>query len=651
MTKRSFIRNFSSSSSSNIPNPKKAKEIWLQSVYDDYHTNHHDAPNDTTTTTMHHQPQSTSSSVSSSSLQYQPSLHWREWYIPQEYENPWDMIYVTHSELSQSRFRVPSTAYSNANNSSDTIPSLENIAKNLDYMSKHCIFLIQNYHNFALTAQNSITTEYGNVLLHKLLQLLPTHSTSSSSVTTATTNTEKSTMIAYRAFMILQNMELTDGTQIRIPHGTNQILPPSGSRATTTSTSSPIIRRRRRRQNQNQNDTLHHTDHDTRHDHDDSMHTHHHHHDNNRTIAAAHHHPRTHRLPRTIPKPNRDTYNTILLLLSRTSGSYTIPQMAQAIVEQMEYRYNVLQELDVKVTNYHYNCILLAWSLCTEYDKCLYATQLLIYNATRSHSHEIVDASSYIHVLRICANHVKLSQNIPPSSSSSTDDANKHDTVTSSSLSSQQLQLLGANVAIQLWREMFERNTSKTTTTSYNSTGVVGGGGGGKSTLNSRHDTTLQTLLTQYLSDEERHSPMYIPDFPPHFYSHFLQAIRPLPVVYPSQYSYNNNDNYDPRTMIKLNNSSNNNNNYSIREIYYMKCMDHAIEHGKVNTYVLQEFFVHVKNKYIFEMFLGEYRSKIHGMHPNDAVQHLISACVPKSWSRNIQTSTHNYSTTQNNNS
>ena len=164
-------------------------------------------------------------------------------------------------------------------------------------------------------------------------------------------------------------------------------------------------------------------------------------------------------------------------------------------------------------------------------------------------------------------------------------------------------------------------------------------------TLDSRHDTIIaNTIDTIFVRRRTTDVPMYIPDLPPHFYSHFLQAIRPLPIVYPSQYSYNNNDNYDPRNTTKLNNISNNTNNYSIRDMYYMKCMDHAIEHGKVNSYVLQEFFVHVKNKYIFDMFLGDYRSQIFGMHPNEAVQHLMNSCVPKSWYRNIQTSTYNNS-------
>ena len=558
--------------------------------------------------------------------------------------------------------------------SSSSSSSLESFAKNLDYMSKHCIYLLQNHHNFTLTAQNSITTEYGNVVLQKLLQLLPTNTTTSSSSSSSnrTSNTETSTIIALRAYMILQNMEFTDGTIMMIPPGHNQILPPGGSHSHT----SPIIRRQRQNHHHHLNEQLpsnHGINDSQSNDNDDLMmknsdHNHSSSSNNNTintnttTMASSH----RHRLPRTIPKPNRETYNTILLLLSRTSGSYTIPQMAQTIVEQMEYRYNVLHELDVKVTNFHYNCILLAWSLCTEYDKCLHATQLLIYNATRSHSHEIVDGSSYIHVLRICANHVKFVATEP--STHATDRTSTTTTTVTNTMTHRitsylsnpspsqsppqqlQSQLLGANVAIQLWKEMFERNTTTTTMAYGATTGGVSGydnnnNNGSGTLLDARNDTSLKALLTQYLSDDERQTvPLYIPDLPPHFYSHFLQAIRPLPIVYPSQYSYNNNDNYDPRTPHKRNNISNHSNNYSIRDLYYMKCMDHAIENGKVNSFVLQEFFVHVKNKYIFDMFLGDYRSQIFGMHPNEAVPHLMNACLPRSWYRNIQTSTYNNS-------
>ena len=721
------IRDFSSSSNNvntntNNHNQRKAREIWFQSIYDDnvvYDDGkiNNDDDDDNVggsrgiSNSSHQKDRESNdrmkSTMNSDSLQppSQPSHpHWKEWFLPQEYENPWDMIHVTHAELSQSRFRRAPHLSSSTSSTNDTVVvssssstmSMEQFARNLDYMSKHGIMLLQNYHNFTLTAQNSITTEYGNVLLHRLLQLVPTHTTTSSSSsssvssstntstsTNATTNTEKATIIANRAFMILQNMEFTDGTVLMIPNGTKQLLLPSPPTSSSASSSKSHHIRRQRRPRQHPNDSHHVSlDQESRNesmdlkDHDpyNSQINHHHNSsnsisnsDNSNTTSISKNHSRSHRLPRTIPKPNRDTYNTILLLLSRTSGSYIIPQMAQVIVEQMEYRYNVLQELDVKVTNYHYNCILLAWSLCIEYDKCLYATQLLIYNATRSHGHEIVDASSYIHVLRICANHVKLSHPSPNTTTTNDASTSTNDIATSTNRitlmsnpnrskpqaptitpQQQQLQLLGANVAIQLWKQMFEQNATTTTTSSYSERGAIGSAGTvGSSLLNSHHDTSLKTILTQYLSDEERHTPLYIPDLPPHFYSHFLQAIRSLPVVYPSQYNYNNNNNNNNNNN---DNRSNNTNKYSIRDLYYMKCMDHAIENGKVNTYVLQEFFVHVKNKDIFDMFLGEYRSQIYGMHPNDAVQHLISLCVPKSWYRNIETSTHKNSSSVNSN-
>ena len=546
----------SGSSSGGTLNRKIAKSIWLRSVYDNDLQS--DAPNSSMSSTTSTPPTATTT-----------THHWREWYTHQEYQNPWDITHMTHPDAFPSQYRSPSATV-----------TMETIAKNLDYMSKHCLSLLQNYHNFTVTTQNSITTEFCNVILHKLLQLFPTNTTTSSSAFTSAMSTEKATVIAIRAYHIVQNMEFTDGTILPMPSGT------------MPANQSTIIRRRSPQLQYYTDAKPDETDHHP---------------------STASLNLRTQRLPRTIPKPNRDTYNTILLLLSRTSGSYTIPQMARAIVDQMEYRYNVQQELDVKVTNYHYNCILLSWSLCVNYDKCLYAAQALIYNATRNHSHEIVDASSYIHVLRICAHHVKL--NPPPNVTTTTTTNSIFPSTQRQQQENLRLHLLGANVAVQLWMEMFERKTTDP---------LVSFGA-----LDSQEDTSMKTILTQHLSDEERHTPLYVPDLPPHFYSHFLQAIRQLPVV-----SYNS----DPRSKGKSNH--NNSSDYSIRDLYFMKCMDHAVANGKVNAFVLQEFFVHVKNNSIFDKYLGDYRSEIYGMTPNDAVPHLLKSCVPPSWYRNIQPST-----------
>jgi hypothetical protein len=72
------------------------------------------------------------------------------------------------------------------------------------------------------------------------------------------------------------------------------------------------------------------------------------------------------RIPLAIPKPNRETYNTLLHIYSRTAGPPHIACTAHVLVEKMEQRYTQQQELDTKVTNFHWNSVLLAWSLCTD---------------------------------------------------------------------------------------------------------------------------------------------------------------------------------------------------------------------------------------------------------------------------------------------
>jgi hypothetical protein len=57
-----------------------------------------------------------------------------------------------------------------------------------------------------------------------------------------------------------------------------------------------------------------------------------------------------------------------------------------------------------------------------------------------------------------------------------------------------------------------------------------------------------------------------------------------------------------------------------MRDVCFSKCMERAISNGKD---VLQEFFIHVQNKSIFDGFSGPYRTHIYGMSARDAVQTL----------------------------
>ena len=378
---------------------------------------------------------------------------WRAWFLPVEYFNPWDTTF----------------------RSLEKAPPLE-FAKQYDYMTQHVLSLLQTWHHFDA---NSVTTELANVLLHKLLELLPASTTTSSFKETdgAQETMARSTLIAARAHAILQSME-------RIER------------------------------------------------------------------EATHSHTNEHstRIPRAIPKPNRETYNYLLRIFSRTAGSYAIPRTAQAIVERMEYRYQKAQELDMKVNHFHWNSVLLAWSLCTEPNHPVGATQLLLRNAARPDAAEIINASSYIHVLRMCARH----------GSARTPAA------------------LGAQVAVQLWQEMFERPQRR-------------------------------SLLTESMTEEELRAPLYIPELPPHFYSHFLQAIRALPAHPPG----------------------------SVRDQYFSQCMERAIQEGMVNSYVLQEFLVHAQAPTVWNRFLGPYRTQIYGMAPEPAVATLMQL-IPPAWSARV---------------
>jgi hypothetical protein len=167
------------------------------------------------------------------------------------------------------------------------------------------------------------------------------------------------------------------------------------------------------------------------------------------------------RWPMEVPKPSRETYNAVLQLLSRTSGTRNIPDRAQALVEKMEWRYTTLGELEMKPFAFHWNCVLLAWKECEDWDKAVHATSLVL--RLRKEDPGLLDASSYVNLLRTCAH--------------------RH--------TSEKQALLGANIAIKIWQELFEA------------------------------DEIIE-----------------VPNLPSHFYAHVLQAIRHLPSEEPMRSRY-----------------------------------------------------------------------------------------------------------------
>jgi hypothetical protein len=260
------------------------------------------------------------------------------------------------------------------------------------------------------------------------------------------------------------------------------------------------------------------------------------------------------RVPRALPKPNRETFNTVLLVYARTlAPDRTMADEAAALVRYMQHCYQTRHVLELKPVNFHVNCVLLAWMHSGDVDKAQQAWQWLMEHASTSRQEAVslVDASSYIHVLRICI----YGHNRRDSDSTGTTADNGN---------------VGATVAIQLWQAMFEQAEQH------------------------RH--------SKHGSSHDHRLPVYVPEnLPSHFYSHFLQAIRPLPV------------------------------RSAQRHMYYAKCFEQACSMGKVNLYVLQDFFVHVKHQAVFEHFFGPYRSQIHGQSADQAAQHLMQL-IPAEW-------------------
>jgi hypothetical protein len=121
--------------------------------------------------------------------------------------------------------------------------------------------------------------------------------------------------------------------------------------------------------------------------------------------------------------------------------------------------------------------------------------------------------------------------------------------------------LLGANVAVKLWQVVMEKNDGN----HYNPSGGPA-----------------------------------VEDLPSHFYAHFLQAIRCLPIG-------------------------------SMREYYYDSCFAEACKYGKVNAVILNEFIVHVDSPKVFGQWLGPYKDLVRGKPPKQAAE-IFFGCIPAEW-------------------
>jgi hypothetical protein len=252
----------------------------------------------------------------------------------------------------------------------------------------------------------------------------------------------------------------------------------------------------------------------------------------------------------------------------------------------MERRYQELLDLDMKPNAFHWNCVILSYQSCHHPERAVQALQVVLELLASPSPEESLDASSFIHLLRTCA-HVDR-------------------------LADYRSAKLGASVAIKLWQVLFESNeddddddTNSTLAKQEkdhrdgSSTFISREKGQEETGRHSRSSAATTTTTTPVVVSPD------IWDFSPHFYTFFLQAIRSLDHV-------------------------------SVRNRYYDACFTRAKRYGRVNRYVLQEFFLHVQNSRIFDQHLGSYRNAIIGLSADQAIAYILQK-MPQAWKENAQ--------------
>jgi hypothetical protein len=104
------------------------------------------------------------------------------------------------------------------------------------------------------------------------------------------------------------------------------------------------------------------------------------------------------KLARSVPAPNRITYNTVLRTLAKTvSTKEHGPEVAKRVVANMQRRFEKYHQLDMRPISFHFNCVILSYLECDDPDRPLYALQYMM-----AHPNEL-DRSSFVHLLRMCA--------------------------------------------------------------------------------------------------------------------------------------------------------------------------------------------------------------------------------------------------------
>ena len=164
------------------------------------------------------------------------------------------------------------------------------------------------------------------------------------------------------------------------------------------------------------------------------------------------------RQPIELPLPDRDTYRHVLHAESRGGN----PLRAHAMVQELERLYTEEGQLEFKPHVFHWNCVLLAWKESSNWERSVHAAKLLF--ELHAKDRELLNATSYITLLRICGH--------------------GHE--------NEKAAILGANVAIKLWKVVMEEDP---------------------------HEEEIREL-------------------PSHFYSAFLQTIRSIPTENPTRPQY-----------------------------------------------------------------------------------------------------------------
>lgn len=261
-----------------------------------------------------------------------------------------------------------------------------------------------------------------------------------------------------------------------------------------------------------------------------------------RAMQLFYHIPQSQRtLPLPLPCPNLEIYNTVIQLFiqPQSTNSIRFPHRLHSIVQGMEERYQEYGAIELRPTPFHWNAVLLSFLHCDEED------------ATLSLELPVEAAKVFL----------KFSQKEGEADTSSF--VHFMRLCVKHTHHGESAGLLAAQVAIKIWQETIEKT----------------GTGDWTGTANAR----------------------VINQLPSHFYAHFLQAIRPLPVS--SEW----------------------------RKPYFRAGLQRAIKFGKVNVVVLQEVLVHGQSTALWREFFKPYEKQLEDLAPRKAAE-LLFELVPKEW-------------------